>query len=53
MKKIKRIAAVAAAVAVGSASLLTFSACSNSTDKIVLRVCNWEEYVDLGEWDEE
>ncbi len=53
MKKIKRIAAVAAAVAVGSVSLLTFSACSNSTDKIVLRVCNWEEYVDLGEWDEE
>lgn len=53
MKKIKRIGAVAAAVAVGSVSLLTFSACSNSTDKIVLRVCNWEEYVDLGEWDEE
>lgn len=22
-------------------------------DEIVLRVCNWEEYIDLGEWDEE
>lgn len=22
-------------------------------NKIVLRVCNWEEYIDLGDWDEE
>lgn len=22
-------------------------------DEVVLRVCNWEEYIDLGEWDEE
>lgn len=22
-------------------------------DEIVLRVCNWEEYIDLGDWDEE
>ena len=23
------------------------------TEKIILRVCNWEEYIDLGDWDEE
>ncbi len=22
-------------------------------DVIILRVCNWEEYIDLGDWDEE
>ena len=22
-------------------------------EKVVLRVCNWEEYIDLGDWDEE
>ena len=22
-------------------------------DEVVLRICNWEEYIDLGEWDEE
>ena len=22
-------------------------------DVITLRVCNWEEYIDLGDWDEE
>ena len=25
----------------------------NSDDTIVLRVCNWEEYIDEGEWEEE
>lgn len=24
-----------------------------SGDKIILRVCNWEEYIDLGEWEED
>ena len=26
---------------------------ASSPDKTVLRVCNWEEYIDLGDWDEE
>lgn len=27
---------------------------SNSSDEVItLRVCNWEEYIDLGDWDEE
>ena len=24
-----------------------------SGQKVTLRVCNWEEYIDLGDWDEE
>ncbi len=28
-------------------------AASDGKGKIVLRVCNWEEYIDLGDWDEE
>ena len=26
---------------------------AKSDDEIVLRVCSWEEYIDLGDWDEE
>lgn len=26
---------------------------SDSEEEVVLRVCNWEEYIDLGDWDEE
>ena len=25
---------------------------ASSGNTVVLRVCNWEEYIDLGEWDE-
>ena len=26
---------------------------ADKPEKVVLRVCNWEEYIDLGDWDEE
>ncbi len=26
---------------------------SGSGDEVTLRICNWEEYIDLGDWDEE
>ena len=32
------------------------SACGKDeeeTDALVLKVCNWEEYMDLGDWDDE
>ena len=29
------------------------SAASSKTDEVVLRVCNWEEYVDEGGWDDD
>ncbi len=53
MKKIKRFSAVLSALAllVGSAAL--FTGCSENGNEVVLRVCNWEEYIDLGGWDED
>lgn len=30
-----------------------FASEEENTDTVVLRVCNWEEYIDLGDWDEE
>ena len=36
-----------------SGSVLTADvAQAASEDEIVLRVCNWEEYIDLGDWNE-
>ncbi len=32
---------------------LPAAASSKSEADVVLRVCNWEEYIDLGDWDEE
>ncbi len=36
---------------------ILLTACSSSGESsgegVVLRVCNWEEYIDLGDWDEE
>lgn len=32
---------------------LPLSGCAESNDEIVLRVSNWEEYIDLGGWDED
>ena len=29
------------------------TAASEDVQEVVLRVCNWEEYIDLGDWDEE
>ncbi len=40
----------------GLLSLLTFApaqAAEKTEDVITLRISNWEEYIDLGEWDEE
>ena len=53
MQKIKRLSAVLAATALAGASALTLAGCAGGGDKtVVLRVCNWEEYIDLGGWDE-
>ncbi|MDE6667428.1 MAG: extracellular solute-binding protein [Clostridia bacterium] len=53
MGKFKKILSVAAACSMFGASLLTFAGCSEQEDVITLRVCNWEEYIDLGGWNEE
>lgn len=51
MKKIKYIA-VCLALVITSVLL---PSCSNKSEgkEIVLRVCNWEEYIDLGDWDDD
>lgn len=53
MQKIKRISAFIAATALAGASALTLAGCAGGGDQtVVLRVCSWEEYIDLGGWDE-
>ena len=47
-------ALIVAAGAVFAAPIGAFAAGgSGSEEEVVLRVCNWEEYIDLGDWDEE
>ncbi|MDE7168279.1 MAG: ABC transporter substrate-binding protein [Clostridia bacterium] len=50
MKKFKKILSVAAACGLVGASALTFAGCSEQDEVITLRVCSWEEYIDLGSW---
>ena len=35
------------------AALCLLPASAGADDEIVLRISNWEEYIDLGEWDPE
>ena len=52
----RSLSAVLAAVLIPAAaagSVLPARAAQEKPDRIVLRVCNWEEYIDLGDWDEE
>ena len=52
MKKFKRFTCIAAASLLLAAAL-PLSACANNDKELVLRVANWEEYIDLGGWDED
>ena len=42
---------LAGIIAVGAFPVQAFSA-KKKEDVIKLRVCNWEEYIDFGDWDE-
>lgn len=53
MQKIKRFLAVFSAASLLGASAAMFAGCSNTDKTVVLRVCNWEEYIDLGGWDDD
>ena len=62
MKKIKTGMTLAAAVALAVGmnpfgSLPGSRVCAEdgttAAKEVTLRVCNWEEYIDLGDWDEE
>lgn len=51
---IKRINAILLIVVILGTSMFSLSGCgSEDSDVIVLRVSNWEEYIDMGDWDEE
>ena len=52
MKKFKRLVAVTAASCMLCAPL-ALTGCANKDNTVVLRVCSWEEYIDLGGWDED
>ncbi len=52
MKRFKRISAViaAGALVLGASA---FGGCSKDENTVTLRVCSWEEYIDLGEWEDD
>lgn len=59
-KKCRRFPVFCLAVCLGAASLGGFGPAGRGLghvmakeEVITLRVCNWEEYIDLGDWDEE
>ncbi len=49
----KKRVAVASAVMLSAACIIPLAGCSQKQETVVLRVANWEEYIDLGGWDED
>ena len=52
MKKLNRAVALAVSAVFAGGSLAVFAGCAGKSETVTLRVCNWEEYIDLGGWDE-
>ena len=54
MHRYKKALCVLAAAAVAASSFCMYGcAADEKSTKVTLRVANWEEYIDLGEWDDE
>ena len=53
MKGLKKLISFAAVCGVLGASVIPLSACTKSEEVLTLRVANWEEYIDLGDWGED
>lgn len=53
MKKRFKILCALTAAGLITLSTLPLSACSKKQETLTLRVCNWEEYIDLGDWDDD
>ncbi|MDE6586501.1 MAG: extracellular solute-binding protein [Clostridia bacterium] len=51
--KFKRLSAIIAAVCLIGASATAFVGCAEAEQTVTLRVCSWEEYIDLGGWEED
>lgn len=52
MKRLRKIVCSLAAAGAVAFAALPMTACAKNSDELVLRVSNWEEYIDLGGWDE-
>lgn len=53
MKKYKKAVCLATAVSL-TLTCFSLAGCSSDDEKVItLRVANWEEYIDLGDWDED
>ncbi|MCM1437923.1 MAG: extracellular solute-binding protein [Roseburia sp.] len=52
MKKLPKILCALTAAATIVCTALPLSACAKGQNELVLRVSNWEEYIDLGDWDD-
>ena len=53
MQKYRRALFTGAAVMLAACSTMPFFGCADEEDAITLRVANWEEYIDLGDWGED
>lgn len=53
MKSIKKFAALTTALALFAALPAALAGCSKKEETVTLRVSNWEEYIDLGGWNED
>ena len=52
-KGIYRAAVMALSSILLCTGLPSFAASGEETPEVTLRVCNWEEYIDEGDWDKE
>lgn len=49
----KKLWAFICAALIASLSMLTLAGCGDKAETITLRVCSWEEYIDLGGWEDD
>ena len=50
MQKFKKVLCAGSAIAIAACSTLSLFGCATQSDVVTLRVANWEEYIDLGDW---
>ena len=53
MKKLPKLLCTAAAAGALAFAVLPLSACAKNSNELILRVSSWEEYIDLGDWDDD
>lgn len=53
MKKLPKLLFSLAAAGAVACAALPMTACAKDSGELVLRVSNWEEYIDLGGWDDD